>query len=68
MNKGKVSQVIGPVVDVDFSAEGSQLPNIYNALVINRPEGDLIMEVQQHLGENRSVLLLWTLQMALHVV
>ncbi len=54
MNKGKVSQVIGPVIDVDFSAEDATLPNILNALVLKR-EGhtDLILEVQQHLGENR---------------
>ncbi len=54
MNKGIVSQVIGPVIDADFSAEGSHLPKIYNALVIKR-EGysDLVLEVQQHLGENR---------------
>lgn len=54
MNKGIVSQVIGPVIDADFSAEGAVLPKIYNALVIKR-EGydDLVFEVQQHLGENR---------------
>ncbi|MFK7970542.1 MAG: F0F1 ATP synthase subunit beta [Bacteroidia bacterium] len=54
MNTGKVSQVIGPVIDVDFSAEGSELPKIYSALVIKR-EGtiDLVLEVQQHLGESR---------------
>ncbi|MEM6263785.1 MAG: F0F1 ATP synthase subunit beta [Bacteroidota bacterium] len=53
-NTGKVSQVIGPVIDVDFSAEGSTLPNILNALSISRKDGsDLILEVQQHLGENR---------------
>ncbi|MEO0896970.1 MAG: F0F1 ATP synthase subunit beta [Bacteroidota bacterium] len=53
-NKGKVAQVIGPVVDVEFTGEGSTLPNILNALVIER-EGTnpLVMEVQQHLGEGR---------------
>ncbi|MCL4141087.1 UNVERIFIED_CONTAM: hypothetical protein GTU68_002175 [Idotea baltica] len=53
-NKGVVSQVIGPVIDVDFSGEGATLPKILNALKIERPgQGDLILEVQQHLGESR---------------
>src|SRR5215208_548198 len=47
---GKVKQVIGAVVDVQF--EGS-LPEIYNALEIKRDNGDkLVLEVQQHLGED----------------
>jgi F-type H+-transporting ATPase subunit beta len=52
-NKGSVSQVIGPVVDVSFMQEGSVLPEIHNALIVKR-EGmnDLILEVQQHLGED----------------
>ncbi|MBK8842416.1 MAG: F0F1 ATP synthase subunit beta [Saprospiraceae bacterium] len=52
-NIGRVKQIIGPVVDVSFSGEGSKLPEIFNALVIKR-EGnvDLILEVQQHLGED----------------
>lgn len=52
-NIGRVSQIIGPVVDVSFSGEESHLPEIYNALCIKR-EGkeDLILEVQQHLGED----------------
>ncbi|MCY4075840.1 MAG: F0F1 ATP synthase subunit beta [Acidobacteria bacterium] len=53
--KGKVVQVIGPVVDVEF--EGGHLPPIYNALRIQGGEGsdalDVIAEVEQHLGENR---------------
>ncbi|MGE0041438.1 MAG: F0F1 ATP synthase subunit beta [Vicinamibacterales bacterium] len=53
---GKVIQVIGPVVDVEF-AEG-HLPAIYNALRVQSDGGgadalDVIVEVQQHLGENR---------------
>ncbi|MBK9106985.1 MAG: F0F1 ATP synthase subunit beta [Saprospiraceae bacterium] len=52
-NLGRVSQIIGPVVDVSFSAEGSYLPEIYNALCIKRQgKEDLILEVQQHLGED----------------
>jgi F-type H+-transporting ATPase subunit beta len=51
MSKGVVKQVIGPVVDVQFP-EG-HLPKIYNALKINREDGSvLVLEVQQHLGEN----------------
>ncbi|MDW3647483.1 MAG: F0F1 ATP synthase subunit beta [Bacteroidia bacterium] len=53
INTGKVSQVIGPVIDVEFSAEGSTLPRILNALEIKRDSGMLVLEVQQHLGENR---------------
>jgi F-type H+-transporting ATPase subunit beta len=52
-NIGHVKQVIGPVVDVSFSAEGSKLPEILNALEIKRADGStLVMEVQQHLGED----------------
>ena len=51
MNKGKISQIIGPVIDLEFN-EG-ELPAIYNSIKINREnEGDLVLEVQQHLGEN----------------
>ncbi|HYH14196.1 MAG TPA: F0F1 ATP synthase subunit beta, partial [Flavisolibacter sp.] len=47
---GKVKQIIGAVVDVQF--EGS-LPEIFNALEINRPNGEkLVLEVQTHLGED----------------
>jgi len=50
-NIGQVKQVIGPVVDISF-AEG-KLPEIFNALEIKRPNGEvLVMEVQQHLGED----------------
>ena len=52
MNKGSIAQIIGPVIDVDF--EEGNLPPILNALKVER-EGvqDLILEVAQHLGENR---------------
>ncbi|MDX1909535.1 MAG: F0F1 ATP synthase subunit beta [Bacteroidia bacterium] len=54
VNKGKVAQVIGPVIDVEFSGEGSTLPKIYSALEIERPgQYPLVLEVQQHLGESR---------------
>jgi len=52
-NIGKIIQVIGPVVDVSFDREGSELPAINDALEILR-EGkeSLIIECQQHIGEN----------------
>ena len=51
MNKGKISQIIGPVIDLEFN-EG-ELPSIYNSVKIKREnESDLVLEVQQHLGEN----------------
>ena len=54
VNKGKVAQVIGPVVDVSFEGEGSHLPAILNALSVTKSNGQgLILEVQQHLGEDR---------------
>src|SRR5213592_5016341 len=54
---GKVVQVIGPVVDIEF-ADGA-LPDIYNAVhIVSDGTGgsskiDVICEVEQHLGENR---------------
>jgi F-type H+/Na+-transporting ATPase subunit beta len=58
VNAGKVVQVIGPVVDVEF--EGGHLPAIYNAVRISSDGAsdggqkiDVIAEVEQHLGENR---------------
>ena len=50
--KGQVVQIVGPVVDVAFSADA--VPDILDALEIDRGElGTLVLEVQQHLGENR---------------
>ena len=53
MNKGKIVQIIGPVVDVEFS---DSLPAIYNALTVDfQVQGQTIhltLEVQQHLGDN----------------
>ena len=49
-NVGKISQIIGVVVDVQFN---DQLPAIYNALEVKRPSGEVLtLEVQQHLGSN----------------
>src|SRR6267378_4787414 len=56
-NIGKIVQVIGPVIDVEF--EAGKLPAIYNALhVLSDGKGggavlDVVCEVEQHLGENR---------------
>ena len=55
MQEGKVVQVIGAVVDVSF--EGADMPAILTALELNRAVGGgkserLVLEVQQHLGEN----------------
>jgi F-type H+-transporting ATPase subunit beta len=55
MNKGKITQVIGPVIDVEF--EAGKLPEIYHALKVTNPalgdaEWNLVVEVAQHLGEN----------------
>ncbi len=55
-NIGRITQVVGPVVDVEF--ERGSLPPIYNALRITNPSIDdkkwnLVVEVAQHLGENR---------------
>ncbi|MEO0094739.1 MAG: F0F1 ATP synthase subunit beta [candidate division WOR-3 bacterium] len=49
MNKGRVLQVMGPVVDVEFT---EKLPEIYGALKLSLKNEDLILEVQQHLGYN----------------
>ena len=49
-NVGKVKQVIGAVIDVQFNGK---LPEIYNALELKKENGDtLVLEVQQHLGED----------------
>jgi len=52
MKNGRLLQIIGPTVDVEFPQ--GHLPAIYNALMIKRKDGsELILEVQLHLGENR---------------
>ena len=57
MNKGKIIRIVGPVVDVEFTADN--LPAIYNAVVIRTEDQDdknfevnLTLEVEQHLGNN----------------
>src|SRR6267154_1785576 len=50
---GKISQIIGAVIDVSFDDADATLPNILDALEIDRPDGKtLVLEVQQHIGED----------------
>ena len=50
MNKGKITQIIGPVVDVKFEGK---LPDIYNALTVTNGAGvNVVLEVNQHKGLN----------------
>lgn len=54
MSKGKIIQIIGPVVDVEFPEEN--LPAIFNALEVRLPTGSqtsIVLEVARHLGSNR---------------
>ena len=51
-NKGKISQVIGPVIDVSFE-KGVELPNIFDALEVFKENGTrVVLEVQSHVGED----------------
>lgn len=50
MNKGKVVQVIGTVVDIEFPPD--KLPAIYNAIEINQNGQKIVLEVQHHVGNN----------------
>ena len=50
---GKVSQIIGPVVDVSFDTTSTVLPNIYDSLEVSKDDGStLVLEVQSHVGED----------------
>jgi len=49
-NKGRIVQIIGAVLDVEFP---ENLPKIYNAVELKTGDRRLVMEVQQHLGDNR---------------
>ena len=59
MQTGKIIQIIGPVVDVEFSTEegsasgGANLPKVYDAIEVKITDGVLVAEVHQHLGGNR---------------
>ena len=50
MAKGKVTQVIGTVVDVEFPP--GELPMLFNAVEINTGGGKIVLEVQEHMGNN----------------
>ena len=58
MNKGKIIQIMGPVVDVAFPDE---LPAIKEALEVQLDGKRLVMEVSQHIGNNcvRCIMLIW---------
>lgn len=50
---GKIIQVVGPVVDVEFELGGLELPDILDSLEIKRENGEIVtIECQQHIGEN----------------
>jgi F-type H+-transporting ATPase subunit beta len=51
MAKGKIVQVIGTVIDVEFPPDA--LPKLFDAVVINAPQGKIVLEVQDHIGSNR---------------
>lgn len=52
MKTGKIIQIIGPVVDVEFDQK-SPMPALYNALTIATPSGELVLEVARHLEPGR---------------
>ncbi|HCW07139.1 MAG TPA: F0F1 ATP synthase subunit beta, partial [Cytophagales bacterium] len=53
-NYGKITQVIGPVVDVAFDEPGATLPNILDSLEVTKADGTrVVLECQTHLGEDR---------------
>ncbi len=54
---GRISQIIGPVIDVYFDTQGKDpekvLPKIYEAMKVTRPDGkEIVIEVEQHIGED----------------
>jgi F-type H+-transporting ATPase subunit beta len=50
---GKISQIIGPVVDVYFDTTAQELPKIYDSLEVHRPDGTrVVLETQKHVGED----------------
>ncbi|CAN5392783.1 F0F1 ATP synthase subunit beta [soil metagenome] len=53
-NFGRITQVIGPVVDVAFDEPGTKLPNILDSLFVTKGDGTkVVLECQTHLGEDR---------------
>ena len=52
-NKGRIKQIIGPVIDVAFDEKGAELPDILNSLIVKGDAGqEIVLECQQHLGED----------------
>lgn len=51
MNKGKITQILGNIVDVEF--ENGILPDIFSALIVKKDNDNLILETHQHLGGNK---------------
>lgn len=51
MSSGVISQIIGPVVDCIFTE--NEIPSIYDALIVQNGETEIVLEVQQHLGAGR---------------
>ncbi|MFL2582014.1 MAG: F0F1 ATP synthase subunit beta, partial [Flavobacteriales bacterium] len=50
---GKITQVIGPVIDISFNKESGALPNIFDALEVTNQKGiKIILETQSHVGED----------------
>src|SRR5699024_11732463 len=64
MNKGRITQVMGPVVDVVF--EDGELPFIKDALEVDNNGKKCIMEVAQHLGNNEVRCLMLAASEGLH--
>jgi len=63
--KGKISQIIGPVIDVNFE-NADKLPNLLEAIEIIKEDGSkVILECQKHIGEDVVRQLLWILPMVL---
>ena len=60
MEKGKIVQILGPVIDVEFETE--QLPLIHDALTVVNKGKEVVMEVEQHMGNRtvRCICLLYT--------
>ncbi len=51
-NIGKIAQIIGPVIDINFE-NATELPKIYDALEVKKPNGEVVvLEVEQHIGES----------------
>ena len=67
-NTGKISQIIGPVVDVVFEGKENTLPRIYDSLEVQTSTGTLVLEVQSHIGRTLFAQYQWILRTVLAVV